>query len=220
MIIDKARFDRVIPTHGLEVPEKMCNALRALVNAHILRQRLQKPIIDVPGKPGLKRIVLAPTPNVGSTATPEEALANLSDKAREFVAEHGLAVVPHEVREGYDNLSAEEVLRRLLPEGVEPPSSFESVGHVAHFNLTDELLPHRFLVGAVFLEKSNRQITTILNKTGIISSVFRTFPMEVIAGAPDTLVEVFESGARFRFDYATVYWNSRLQQEHKRLVGA
>lgn len=36
---------------------------------------------------------------------------------------------------GYEHFTAEEVLRKLLPEGIEVPSSFEQAGHVAHLNL-------------------------------------------------------------------------------------
>lgn len=42
--------------------------------------------------------------------------------------------------------------------------------------------------------------------------------MELIAGEDDTNVELSESGCRFRFDYGRVYWNSKLQAEHNRLV--
>lgn len=42
--------------------------------------------------------------------------------------------------------------------------------------------------------------------------------MEVLAGEERTQVEVKEEGCRFAFDYAKVYWNSRLQYEHRRLV--
>lgn len=42
--------------------------------------------------------------------------------------------------------------------------------------------------------------------------------MELIAGEDDTNVEVSESACRFRFDYGRVYWNSKLQHEHHRLV--
>jgi tRNA (guanine37-N1)-methyltransferase len=58
----------------------------------------------------------------------------------------------------------------------------------------------------------------VVNKTGNIESKFRTFPMEVIAGEDNTLVEVKQVGARFRFDFRKVYWNSRLQHEHEYIV--
>ncbi len=80
------------------------------------------------------------------------------------------------------------------------PSSFETVGHVAHLNLRDELIPFKHTIGAVLLAK-NPVLRTIVNKTGAIGSQFRTFPMEVIAGDGDTVVEVKHCGALFRFDF-------------------
>ena len=43
------------------------------------------------------------------------------------------------------------------------PCSFETVGHIAHLNLRDELLPYKHLVGQVLLDK-NPSIRTIVNK--------------------------------------------------------
>lgn len=39
--------------------------------------------------------------------------------------------------------------QRLLPAGIEVPSSFETVGHIAHLNLREELLPHKHTIGQV-----------------------------------------------------------------------
>ena len=54
-------------------------------------------------------------------------------------------------------------MQRLLPAGLEVPCSFETVGHIAHLNLRDELLPFKHLVGQVLLDK-NPSIRTIVNK--------------------------------------------------------
>jgi len=72
--------------------------------------------------------------------------------------------------------------RRLLPlEITEIPSSFEMVGHIAHLNLRDELLPYKEIIGQVIIEK-NPKIKTVVNKVGKIETEFRTFPMQVVAG--------------------------------------
>jgi tRNA G37 N-methylase Trm5 len=54
-------------------------------------------------------------------------------------------------------------LQKLLPEGVEVPTSFESIGHIAHLNLRPEQLPHKALIGQVIMDK-NPTIRTVVNK--------------------------------------------------------
>jgi tRNA (guanine37-N1)-methyltransferase len=119
---------------------------------------------------------------------------------------------------GYDNLDAYTVLKSILPDGVDVPSSFEQCGHIIHLNLRDEQLPYKESIGQVILDKNHKRARTVVNKVSSIATQFRTFPMEVLAGDTDMVVEVKESGCRFTFDYSAVYWNSRLGTEHGRLV--
>ena len=42
--------------------------------------------------------------------------------------------------------------------------------------------------------------------------------MEVLAGEENLLTSVKENGAKFELDYREVYWNSRLETEHKRIL--
>ena len=62
------------------------------------------------------------------------------------------------------------------------------------------------------------QIKTVVNKVGNIETQFRTFPMELLAGEDNYNVTLKEYGAKFTFDFRKVYWNSRLQMEHSRLI--
>ena len=66
----------------------------------------------------------------------------------------------------------------------------------------------------------NPNVRTVINKIDDVgtTSEFRTFTYEVLAGDPDMNVEVKEEDCIFRFDYSKVYWNSRLNTEHRRLV--
>ena len=47
---------------------------------------------------------------------------------------------------------------------------------------------------------------------------FRTFQYELLAGDPSMDVEIKQLDCTFRFDYSKVYWNSKLNTEHERLV--
>lgn len=60
----------------------------------------------------------------------------------------------------------------------------------------------------------------MINKTEDVGteSVFRTFPYEVLAGPDDMEVTVSEHDCEFKFNYGKVYWNTRLNTEHGRIL--
>jgi tRNA (guanine37-N1)-methyltransferase len=66
----------------------------------------------------------------------------------------------------------------------------------------------------------NPTVRTVINKIDEVGTIseYRTFAYEVLAGPDDMNVEIREEECTFRFDYSKVYWNSRLNTEHKRLV--
>ena len=101
----------------------------------------------------------------------------------------------------------------------ELPTSFAQAGHVAHLNLRDKHLAHKHLVAQVLLDK-NPALRTVINKVASVGSVsaFRTFPYEVLCGPDDLDVTVREQKCTFRFNFGQVYWNTRLQTEHERIV--
>ncbi|CAI0543155.1 unnamed protein product [Linum tenue] len=68
------------------------------------------------------------------------------------------------------------------------------------------------------VEKNHPRIRTIVNKVGSISNEFRVPKFEILAGDSDMVTEVKQYGATFKLDYGLVYWNSRLEHEHIRLV--
>lgn len=113
--------------------------------------------------------------------------------------------------------ATDEVLRDLLPADVEVPTGFETIGHIAHLNLREEHLPFKRTIGQVFLDK-NPRLRTVVNKTHSISNQFRVFPLELLAGVNEYVTEVRQLNVTFRFDYSKVYWNSRLDKEHERVV--
>ena len=128
-------------------------------------------------------------------------------------------------------------MKSILPEEEcdDIQSGFTIVGHIgesawarsqttklnfeAHFNLRSRYLPYRHIIAQVILDK-NPTIRTVINKVENVGtqSEFRTFAYEVLAGDPSLAVEVKSLDCIFRFDYSKVYWNSRLETEHERIV--
>lgn len=109
-------------------------------------------------------------------------------------------------------------LRRLLPTYVIAPTAFETIGHIAHLNLREQHAPYRSAIGLVMLEKLAPRIRSVVNKTEATGGPFRTFRMEVLAGSDDLVAKVRENGCLFTLDFRAVYWNSRLEAEHRRIV--
>ena len=138
-----------------------------------------------------------------------------SDISPAALGKFGLRITT--LRLSYLNYTMTEILQQLLPAGCTVPSGFEQVGHIAHVNLSSDLLPHRHLIGAVIID-CNPTVKTVVNKTESISSTFRELPMEVIAGESNLTAVVRQHGCTFRVPYDKVYWNSRLSHEHERIV--
>ena len=236
--LDPSRFRRVTRVAALRVPLKSIDAVVKSVrrSGFLLDISRVRPCVKDASSDAHRLVLLNPEKVAPGTEALPDALCG--------DAMSGVTLSSHELETGYEHLTAEEILRQVIPAAItaEIPSSFETVGHIAHLNLRDELLPYRQSIGRVLLTK-NSALRTVVNKTGTIETQFRTFPMEVIAGDDDTVVEVRRDaqsvagcvarhatllrpppcqvkhcGATFRFDFRTVYWNSRLQHEHELLV--
>ncbi|KXX76995.1 hypothetical protein MMYC01_206983 [Madurella mycetomatis] len=140
---------------------------------------------------------------------------------KDGVEKEELTVIPYELQLDYDYWNYRDVMTSILPEELHEdiPSGFNIAGHVAHLNLRENYLPYKKLVAEILLDK-NPQLKTVINKVDNVGteSEFRTFQYEVLAGPDDLNVQVSESGCTFEFDYSKVYWNSKLETEHRRLI--
>ena len=144
------------------------------MRGHVIDRQRIKPILT-PADDSSSRLML-----LSESIGPD--LAELPAELREFVQAEGASIVKHSVTIGYEHLTAEQVLRSLLPSGMEVPSAFEQVGHVAHVNLRYEHAPYKTVIGQVLLDKNTPRIRSVVNKVESISNEFRVFPMEVLAG--------------------------------------
>lgn len=117
----------------------------------------------------------------------------------------------------YINWNANELLKAVLPDEVEPLTSYSRIGHIIHFNLRDEHVPYKMPIAQIFYDKTPG-CRTVINKADIIDSTYRNFEIELLKGDADYQVQVKENGITYEFDFSNVFWNPRLIAEHDRLV--
>lgn len=241
----KASFSETLHVHALSVPARLCNDARKALRPHVLTfPRLCSVVRADPADPGLVVLLLrylAERPQSEFREPPrgnaDEELVGcdgdrvagrlreteLGTRTGEQVVEFlkrlkGESVVRRAVEVGYDQWGMDDVLRNVLPEGVTVPTSFETVGHIVHVNLREEHEECKKVIGEVMLDKLGKRVRTVVNKLESTGGPYRTFKMEVIAGEKELETEVKENGCRFRMDFEKVYWNSRLETEHKRIA--
>lgn len=202
-------FEETIQHPALLVPARRTAELRNELKHVLFHRPRTKNIYNVEEDKSLRKMVLKQDPDVYDDPVVREAMKSDGAKPSTFT-----------LQTKYSDLTAEKVLRRLLPVS-EIPCAFESVGHIAHVNLREETLPFKHIVGKVLLDKNSPRIQTVVNKLGSIETEYRTFGMEVIAGRNNegwSIVKLKEEGCQYELDFRQVYWNSRLGGEHRRLV--
>ena len=208
---NRADFQQTLRLVAVKIPNKEVNKMTQQFKRYLFSRPRMKRVYEVGNDPDKRVVLLSETHSVVS-------LDSILDKDFKTYLESIQAdPIEYLLDLTYEHLSVEEILTNVLPSGVEIPSSYEQVGHIAHLNLRDQILPFKEIIGQVLLDK-NPSIRTVVNKIGSIETEFRTFPMEVIAGESKFEVTVRESGANFHFNFQNVYWNSRLQMEHSRMI--
>ncbi|XP_047308944.1 tRNA (guanine(37)-N1)-methyltransferase 2 [Impatiens glandulifera] len=211
-MLDESKFETHLKLWALRVPRELCKVVSRILNGYLLDKPRVKPINEDPTSEKTRYLVL-------SEKVQHSDLSDIpSEKIDELKLLFEVEVVPYSLTLGYSYWGADHVLKQILPPGVEVPSSFETVGHIAHLNLTDDTLPYKNVIAKVIYDKNHPRIRTIVNKVGSITNEFRVPKFEVLAGDDDMVTEVKQYGAIFKLDYRSVYWNSRLEHEHIRLV--
>ncbi|KAK7255978.1 hypothetical protein RIF29_29407 [Crotalaria pallida] len=190
-MLDESKFEEHVKLWALRIPCHLCKVASQILNGYLLDKPRVKPITEDPSCPKNRYLVL-------------------SDRVRS----QDLSDIPKEKLDELKGLCEFEVLPYSLTLGY----SYWSVGHIAHLNLHDELLPFKDVIAKVIYDKNYPRIKTVVNKVGTITNEFRVPKFEVLAGEHDMITEVKQYGASFKLDYSLVYWNSRLEHEHRRLV--
>jgi len=212
-ILDKSKVVESFTVLALQVPSKRTGELLKRLKDHLLNLPRRKNV-ERSSCQGSNLVLLSRSLSSLDSLPPADLTW-----VNEQISGTDVELTRYTVELPYEYFSAEEVLRKILPAGIDIPSSFEQAGQVCHLNLRDSQLPYRYCIAEVILDK-NKSVKTVVNKTGKIESEFRTFPMEHLAGDTSTIVRLREHQCWFEFEYKDVYWNSRLQEEHGRLIDA
>lgn len=209
--LDKDAFKKTVTVPCIEIETKKLNNVLLYMKPFLFKQ-VNCPAVLEDGKETVKHVLLNP-----------DKVKSMEDLGESVCRKLASLQIPdvlqfRELDLNYDNLKAEEVFKQIFPE---PLSSFSTIGHIAHLNLKEHHLPYKYIIGQVLLDKNRPNIKMVVNKTSTIENKFRFFPMEVLARESEdvtTMVDTKVGSCRFQFDFSNVYWNSRLNTEHNRVI--
>ena len=218
-VLDRSRFPGTIRTVSAVIHEpKTISRIKAELWGDAFfwdRKKSITPLQPAPGhETGKKCMLLRPSIKQDDPSTWSPKLAELVDSRQ-------VNLEPWVRELDYDDWNYVDIMTSVLPPDLqdEIPQGFTVVGHIAHFNLRDRFAPYKHLIGQVILDKTPH-IRTVINKIEDVGkhNAFRTFSYELLAGEDTMNVELREQDCIYRFNYSKVYWNSRLDTEHRRLV--
>ncbi|KAL8133045.1 hypothetical protein AgCh_008488 [Apium graveolens] len=190
-MLDESKVDVELKLFAIRIPREMCKAVGRLLHGYLIDRPRISPITKDPANEKCRYIILSE-----KVQTPD--LSDIpSEKIDELKKLFEVEVVPYSMTLGY---------------------SYWGAGHIAHLNICQELLPYKDIIAKVIYDKNYPTIQTVVNKVGSITNEFRVPKFEVLAGKTDMTTEVKQCGATFKLDYGLVYWNSRLDHEHGRLI--
>jgi tRNA (guanine37-N1)-methyltransferase len=172
--LNRELFKRTFRIQGLSVNNSFTQlAMKELRNDCLLNIPRIKPVVHDPDDSINKRLILLQTHVHG--------LQDLSKKALDFIQKTNAEFKNYDIELDYDYWNHDDIFKSILPNDIEIPTSFETIGHIAHVNLREQHMPYKHIIGQVLLDKIDH-IKTVVNKIGKIHHDFRFFDMELLAG--------------------------------------
>lgn len=144
-----------------------------------------------------------------------DIIDHMTESLKEFNPQRGPVL---DMQVSYSQLSYHYILSQLLgPRKIPIPSSYEQIGHIAHFNLKPIHEPYGPLIAQVLTE-TNPTIETVVTKVGQVHGDYRTYNLKVLAGPEKLETTVVEHGVRIQLHIGDCYWCSRLGGERQLLI--
>jgi tRNA (guanine37-N1)-methyltransferase len=97
------------------------------------------------------------------------------------------------------------------------PRAIDFVGEIAVIEIPPELERHKAMIGDAVM-RLNKQVHTVLAKSGAVEGVYRLREFQVIAGVKETETIHKEYGCAYHVDLTKAYFSPRLSHEHDRVA--
>lgn len=215
-VLDTSAFKKKCKINGIKVPLESISFINRKMKSSVFHMPKLNSIVDLreddEDTKTHKLILLHP----GKIKTAND----FTDSDRHFLEEKKVnlnSFQQYNIELCYDNWTATEIIRAVLPDSTESISGFSIIGHIAHLNLKKEVMEYKNLIAKVIMDK-NPTIKTVVNKTNEIDNTYRNFKMELLAGEDNMITQAKEHGFIYELDFSKVYWNPRLEREHRRVV--
>lgn len=215
-VLDRSKFKKRCKIPGIKIPHKSVRFVSKKMKSSMLKMPKLKSIAELDDddedNKSHKLLLLNPENYM--------SVHNFSDDQKQIFKENEVDIDSfhqYDFELCYDNWTAPEVLRAVIPDPTVSVSGFSIIGHIAHLNLKKEAMEYKNIIGEVLIDK-NPVIKTVVNKTNEIDNTFRNFKMELLAGENNMVTQARENGFTYQFDFSKVYWNPRLSTEHQRVI--
>ena len=120
--INKTLFTREEPVTFVVCPVKEISAFQKEYRDYVMTRARVPHCRAIPDNKTEKELIMA------------ERLTRNPD-FKKYAQEKGLTAKAGHITLQYEHFSLQEILKQLLPEGVEVPGGFEAIGQIAHLNL-------------------------------------------------------------------------------------
>jgi tRNA (guanine37-N1)-methyltransferase len=97
------------------------------------------------------------------------------------------------------------------------PHAFDIIGDIAVMEIPPELSAYETTIGEAVL-KANKNLRTVLSKSGAVGGTYRLREYNMLAGEPKTHTLHKEYGCQYYVDLAKAYFSPRLSNEHHRVA--
>lgn len=216
MVLDKSQFEDILKVPAITVPMKSLNKITKQMKKYGLKVKGLSPVVELektdPNCSSHKKFLFDPRK--------VKSVDDLPDDIKEVLAKENLMPTDFEIYDlklSYENWNFQEIMQAILPDNIDGVAGYSEVGHIAHFNLREQALPYKHIIGEVLLDKIP-SLKTVVNKLNTIDNAYRTFEMELLAGEDNFITQTKENGCVYELDFSKVYWNSRLGTEHHRMT--